>query len=62
MSMLTVYLFSSFSMLAAAYVIFGIFFRRDYKLKGKLILFSIFIGSLIFFLWGGFPYIYCPSD
>ena len=32
--MLTVYLFSSFSMLAAAYVIFGIFFRRDLQAEG----------------------------
>jgi len=49
-------------MLVAAYVIFGIFFRRDYILKGRLTSFSIFVGSLIFFLWGGFPYIYGPSD
>ena len=62
MSTLSVYLFLTFSMLAAAYVIFGIFSRRDYKLKGRLTPFSIFVGSSIFFLWGGFPYIYGPSD
>ena len=62
MSTLTVYLFSTFFMLGVAYAIFGIFFRRDYTLKGRLTPFSIFIGSLIFFLWGGFPYIYGPSD
>jgi len=59
---LTVYLISAFLLLVAAFVFFRFFGRRDYRRKGRLTLFSLLVETLIFFLWGGFPYIYGPSD
>ena len=62
MTVLAVYLISAFLLLVAAFVVFRILFRRDYRRKGRLTPFSSLVGTLIFFLWGGFPYIYGPSD
>jgi protein-S-isoprenylcysteine O-methyltransferase Ste14 len=60
--LLTLYLTSAFLLLVAALVAFRLFGRRDYQRKGRPTPFSLFLQTLIFFLWGGFPYIYGPSD
>ncbi len=59
---LTVYLMSALLLLVAAFATFRVFVRCDYQRKGRLTPFSMCIETVIFFLWGGFPYIYSPSD
>jgi len=57
-----IYLISASFLLIAAFIAFRILFRNDYSRKRKLSPLSILIGTLIYFLWGGFPFIYGPSD
>jgi protein-S-isoprenylcysteine O-methyltransferase Ste14 len=57
-----IYLFSAFVLLCASYVVLRVLFGYDYRVKGRLSPLSILTGTLIFFLWGGFPYIYGPSN
>lgn len=59
---LIVYLIAVVLLLAAAGVIFGILFRRDYERKGRLSPFSLLVGALIWFAFGGFPAIYLARD
>lgn len=61
MMVLPVYLISAFLLLVAAFVIFRIFVRSDYRRKGRLTPFSSFLETLIFFLWGTFTWIDLPS-
>ncbi len=60
--LLAVYLISALLLLVAAFVVFRIFVRRDYRRKGRLTLFSTFLEVLIFALHGTFTYIYIPPD
>jgi protein-S-isoprenylcysteine O-methyltransferase Ste14 len=60
--LLAVYLISALLLLIAAFVIFRIFVRRDYRRKGRLTPFSSFLEVLIFALHGTFTYVYIPSD
>ncbi len=55
-------LISAFLLLAAAYAIFRILFRRDYRQKGQLTPLSALLGTLVWFCWGGFPAIYASRD
>lgn len=57
-----IYLVAAFLLFAAAYLIFRIICQRDYLHKGRLSLFSLLLEVLVFFLWGGFPYLYGPAD
>jgi len=59
---LALYLLSAFLLLLAAWVAFRLFGRRDYRRQGRLMPFSLLLETLVFFLWGGFPYLYGPSD
>ncbi len=59
---LVTYLISTILLLAAAYIVFSVLSRRDYRRQGRLSPISCILGSAIFFLWGAFPYIYGPSD
>jgi len=62
MKTVLIYSISASLLLLAAFVVFRILFRNDYSRKRKLSPLSILIGTLIFFLWGGFPWIYGPAD
>ena len=57
-----IYITSGFSLLLFSTVTFRVLFRRDFRARGELSLLSTVPGSLVFFLWGGFPYIYGPDD
>ena len=57
-----IYITSGFSLLLFSTVTFRVLFRRDFRARGELSLLSTVTGSLVFFLWGGFPYIYGPDD
>lgn len=62
MSTLTIYLLAALLLFVAAYIIFRIAGRRNYMQKGRLSLIALLLEILVFFLWGGFPYIYGPAD
>lgn len=62
MKTLTIYLIAAFFLIGAAFIVFRIVAIRDYLQKGRLSLISLILETLIFFLWGGFPYIYGPVD
>jgi hypothetical protein len=52
---------SSF-LLTYAFLMFRIVARHEYLDKGKLSPVSTFFQALVWFLFGGFPYIYGPHD
>ena len=56
------YLLSTGLVLSAAIYIFRIVVRRDYLQKGKLTPVSVFLETVIFFMLGGFPYLYVPRE
>jgi protein-S-isoprenylcysteine O-methyltransferase Ste14 len=56
------YLLSAGLVLLAAIIIFRIVVRRDYLQKGKLTPVSVFLETAIFFILGGFPYLYVPRE
>ncbi len=62
MNTLAVYLLSALLLLIAALVFFRAVGRRDYRRRGRLTPLSLVGETLIFFAWGGFPYIYGPRD
>ena len=62
MDVTSVYLLSAFLLLVAAVIVFRIFVRRDYLRRGRLTVFSSTFQALLFFVYGGFPYIYLPDD
>jgi protein-S-isoprenylcysteine O-methyltransferase Ste14 len=59
---LPIYFISTFLLLILTYVTFRILHRRDYRRMDRQSPFSMILGALVFFLWGGFPYIYGPVD
>ena len=56
------YLLSAGIVLSAAIFIFRVVVRRDYLQKGKLTPVSVFLETVIFFILGGFPYLYVPRE
>lgn len=58
----TVYGLSSFLLLAAAFIVFRVFVRRDYQHKGRLTLLSAILQWVIFGLWFIFAFYDAPSD
>jgi protein-S-isoprenylcysteine O-methyltransferase Ste14 len=58
MNTLTIYLTSTALLLILSFLIFRIVVRRDYIEKGRLTLLSVVLETSIFFMLGGFPYIY----
>ncbi|MFQ5857008.1 MAG: hypothetical protein ACE5LU_15450 [Anaerolineae bacterium] len=61
-TVLAVYLISASLLLVAAFVVLRVLFGRDYRRQGRLTPLSSFLGTLVFFIFGGFPYIYGPRD
>lgn len=59
---LVVYLISALLLLVAAFVIFRIFVRRDYRQKDRLSWFASFLEFLIWGLYMSFPYVYNPPE
>ncbi len=62
MNTLAIYLTSSALLLILSFLIFRVVVRSDYMQKGRLTIISVFMETLIFFMLGGFPYIYGPQD
>jgi protein-S-isoprenylcysteine O-methyltransferase Ste14 len=62
MMVLTIYMLSAFLLLVAAFVVFRIFVRGDYRRKGRLTLFSALLEWVIFSLWGTFTWLDLPPD
>jgi protein-S-isoprenylcysteine O-methyltransferase Ste14 len=58
MNTLTAYLVFAALLLILAILTFRVIVRNDYAQKGKLRPISVFMEILIFFLLGGFPYVY----
>jgi protein-S-isoprenylcysteine O-methyltransferase Ste14 len=56
------YMISAALLLAAAFVIFRIFVRRDYLRRGRLTLMSTMLETVIWGIYLSFPYIYNPSS
>jgi protein-S-isoprenylcysteine O-methyltransferase Ste14 len=59
---LAIYLSSAFLLLLAATFVFRVQVRRDYLQRGRLTPISVFMETSIFFLLGGFPYVYGIQD
>ncbi|MEA3439404.1 MAG: methyltransferase [Chloroflexota bacterium] len=62
MNTLLIYLVCAALLLSFSFLIFRVSFRRDFHQQGRLSPLSLITGSLVFFCWGGFPYIYGISD
>lgn len=60
--MLIKYISASILFLTAGYLILRVNFRFDYRQLGHLSIFSTVAGTILFFIWGAFPYIYGPKD
>jgi protein-S-isoprenylcysteine O-methyltransferase Ste14 len=58
MNTLAVYLASTALLLVLSTLTFRVVVRNDYMSKGRLTPLSIFMETLIFFMLGGFPYVY----
>ena len=56
------YLIFGISLLFSGYAVLHWLFARDYHRNGRLSLFAILLGSLVFFAWGGFPMVYGAKD
>lgn len=59
---LTVYLIFACLLLAAAWVVFRVFVRRDYRRLGRLSWPTSLLETLVFCLWGSFTWIDLPPD
>ena len=57
---LVIYLLSVMLLLIAAYIIFRILVRRDYRQRGRLTLLSSFLELVIWLSYAAVPYIYNP--
>lgn len=62
MSSLQVYLLSISLLLVISIIFFRVFVRRDYHQRGFLSYGSATLQVLVFFVYGGFPYLYLPDD
>jgi protein-S-isoprenylcysteine O-methyltransferase Ste14 len=57
-----VYIVSAFLLIVAAFAVFRVVVRRDYRQKGRLTPLSGFLELLIWGLYMGFPYLYNPPQ
>ncbi|MFC1922590.1 methyltransferase family protein [Chloroflexota bacterium] len=62
MSIFVVYMLSLAVLMAISIVILRVFVRRDYLRRGRLTIASAALQALVFFIFGGFPSIYLPSE
>lgn len=62
MSFLAVYLLSLSVLMAISIIVLRVFVRRDYLRRGRLTVATAAIQALVFFVFGGFPSIYLPSE
>jgi len=62
MSILPVYLLSLSALIAISIVILRVIVRRDYLRRGRLSVGSAALQAFVFFVFGGFPSIYLPSE
>ncbi len=62
MSKPSLYLFSYILLLSFGLIILRYLVRRDYLKHGKLSPFITFLQALLFFVYGGFPYLYLEKD
>ena len=59
---LSAYLVYALSLLALGFLSFRVLSQRDYRRTGRLTGLSVVLGSAVFVLWGGFPWIFGPAD
>lgn len=57
-----IYLLSISLLLIVAVLILRVVVRREYRRNGHLTGFTATLQALLFFVYGGFPYIYLPRD
>jgi len=62
MSIFGVYMLSLAVLIVISIVILRVFVRRDYLRRGRLSVASAALQALVFFVFGGFPSIYLPSE
>lgn len=62
MSEISLYLLSYILLLAFGLTVLRYLVPRDYLKRGKLSPFITFLQALLFFVYGGFPYLYLPRD
>jgi len=62
MSKVSLYLVSYILLLSLGFIIFRYLVRRDYLSRGKLSPVITFLQALLFFVYGGFPYLYLEND
>lgn len=58
----TIYFISTCLLLAAAFITFRVFVRRDYRRTGKLTLFSAYLQWLVFSAWFVLAWLYMTSN
>lgn len=49
-------------LLASGLIILRLVVRRDYRRRGRLSIITSFLEALLFFVYGGFPYLYVSED
>ena len=62
MNEISLYLVSYILLLSLGFIIFRYLVRRDYLSRGKLSPVITFLQALLFFVYGGFPYLYLEND
>jgi protein-S-isoprenylcysteine O-methyltransferase Ste14 len=60
--MLVIFAASALVLLAVAIMLFRSPVREDYRAMGRLSTFTVALQALLFFIYGGFPYLYVPDD
>lgn len=56
------YLLAYCLLLASGLIILRLIVRRDYLRRGRLSIVAAILQALLFFAYGGFPYVYLPAD
>ena len=62
MSLPTKYIIAYLSLLVSTGVVFRVLVRRDYMMRGRLTIPVSILQTLLFFVYGGFPYLYISKD
>lgn len=62
MGLPTKYIIAYLSMLVSGGVVFRVLVRRDYKMSRRLTIPVSILQALLFFAYGGFPYLYISKD
>jgi protein-S-isoprenylcysteine O-methyltransferase Ste14 len=60
--MIVIFAASAIALLAVAIMLFRSPVREDYRAMGRLSPFTAALQALLFFIYGGFPYLYVPDD